>query len=140
MQQEVAGSVNLTAARRLVRVNVAAAIAFILGGSLFALGAAFAQLDIGSRATVNITYLVGGCFFSLGGYAVDPPRQQLERPARLAECGRPVRRDAAVRGQPDRGIRRRTDPAAVRRMDLAARHPRVRVLPRVGTPRAARRG
>ncbi len=40
----------------------------MLGGSLFALGAAFAQLDIGSLATVNITYLVGGCFFSLGGY------------------------------------------------------------------------
>ncbi len=68
MQQEVAGSVNLTAARRPARVNVAAAVAFILGGSLFALGAAFAQLDIGSRATVNITYLVGGVFFSLGGY------------------------------------------------------------------------
>ena len=57
-----------TAARRLVRLNAVAATAFILGGSLFALGAAFAQLDIGSRATVNITYLVGGCFFSLGGY------------------------------------------------------------------------
>jgi hypothetical protein len=52
----------------LVRLNAVAATAFILGGSLFALGAALAQLDIGSRATVNITYLVGGCFFSLGGY------------------------------------------------------------------------
>ncbi len=52
----------------MVRLNAVAATAFILGGSLFALGAALAQLDIGSRATVNITYLVGGCFFSLGGY------------------------------------------------------------------------
>lgn len=68
MQQEVAGLVRLTAARRLVRLNVVAATAFFLGGSLFALGAAFAQLDIGSLPTVNITYLVGGCFFSLGGY------------------------------------------------------------------------
>jgi hypothetical protein len=56
------------AARRLVGLNAVAATAFMLGGSLFALGAAFAQLDVGSRATVNITYLVGGCFFSLGGY------------------------------------------------------------------------
>ena len=46
-----------------------AAVAFVLGGSLFALGAAFAQLEVGTLATVNITYLVGGGFFSLGGYA-----------------------------------------------------------------------
>jgi len=56
------------AARRLVRLNAVAATAFILGGSLFALGAALAQLDIGSLTTVNVTYLVGGFFFSLGGY------------------------------------------------------------------------
>ena len=59
MQQEVAGLVRLTAARRLVRLNVVAATAFFLGGSLFALGAAFAQLDIGSLTTVNVTYLAG---------------------------------------------------------------------------------
>jgi hypothetical protein len=52
----------------LTRVNLAAACAFVLGGSLFALGAAFAQLGI-SGPTVNLTYLVGGFFFSLGGYA-----------------------------------------------------------------------
>ncbi|MGH3457113.1 hypothetical protein [Aeromicrobium sp.] len=51
------------------RLNLVAAVAFILGGSLFALGAVFAQLEVGTLATVNITYLVGGCFFSLGGYA-----------------------------------------------------------------------
>jgi hypothetical protein len=55
--------------RRLIKLNVVAAVAFILGGSLFALGAIFAQLGIGSLATVNITYLVGGFFFSLGGFA-----------------------------------------------------------------------
>lgn len=55
--------------RRSGRLNLVAAVAFILGGSLFALGAAFAQLDVGTLATVNITYLVGGGFFSLGGYA-----------------------------------------------------------------------
>jgi hypothetical protein len=68
MSQGVTGLVRPTAARRLGRLNALAATAFILGGSLFALGAAFAQLDVGSRATVNITYLVGGFFFSLGGY------------------------------------------------------------------------
>jgi hypothetical protein len=56
-------------AGRLIRVNLVAAVAFVVGGSLFALGAVFAQLGVGTLATVNITYLVGGFFFSLGGYA-----------------------------------------------------------------------
>ena len=55
-------------ARRLGRLNVVTAVAFILGGGLFALGAAFAQLEVGTLVTVNTTYLVGGIFFSLGGY------------------------------------------------------------------------
>jgi hypothetical protein len=54
--------------RLLGRLNLVAATAFVLGGSLFALGALFAQLDVGTLATVNTTYLVGGFFFSLGGY------------------------------------------------------------------------
>jgi hypothetical protein len=53
---------------RLTRFNLAAAVAFTLGGSLFALGAVFAQQGVGSLHTVNVTYLVGGFFFSLGGY------------------------------------------------------------------------
>ncbi len=53
----------------VVRVNLVAAVAFTIGGSLFALGALLAQLDIGSTSAVNVTYLVGGFFFSLGGYA-----------------------------------------------------------------------
>jgi hypothetical protein len=53
----------------LTRVNLVAAVAFFIGGSLFALGAVFAQLGLGSQVTVNTTYLVGGFFFSLGGYA-----------------------------------------------------------------------
>ncbi len=56
-------------AATLDRLNLCAAIAFILGGSLFALGAYFAQLDVGSTTTVCVTYLVGGFFFSLGGYS-----------------------------------------------------------------------
>ncbi|MER6939844.1 hypothetical protein ABTX24_11115 [Nocardioides sp. NPDC127514] len=54
--------------RRSTRLNLVAAVAFVLGGSLFALGAAFAQLGVVTLPTVNVTYLVGGCFFTLGGY------------------------------------------------------------------------
>lgn len=57
-----------TLLRRSQRRNVVAAASFTLGGSLFALGAALAQLGVTSLTTVNLTYLVGGVFFSLGGY------------------------------------------------------------------------
>jgi hypothetical protein len=54
--------------RRLGRANLVAATAFILGGALFALGALLAQLDVGSAWDVDVVYLVGGVFFSVGGY------------------------------------------------------------------------
>ena len=57
-----------TAARRLSRLNAVASVSFILGGSLFALGAYFAEMGNVSLTTVNVTYLAGGFFFSLGGY------------------------------------------------------------------------
>ncbi len=63
------GSADHVAPDRLTRINRVAAVAFILGGSLFALGACFAQLGWGSLVAINITYLVGGFFFSSGGYA-----------------------------------------------------------------------
>jgi len=66
--QDPAGGAQLAQTRLLGRLNSVASVAFVLGGSLFALGALFAQLGVGSLATVNITYLVGGFFFSLGGY------------------------------------------------------------------------
>src|SRR4051794_29278027 len=84
-------SVDQAATGPLVRINRVAAVAFILGGSLFALGAAFAQVGVGTLATVNITYLVGGFFFSLGGYAsillvvnaaVDPGQGSTVQPMR----------------------------------------------------------
>ncbi|WP_208322515.1 MULTISPECIES: hypothetical protein [unclassified Mumia] len=57
-----------TTVRRLRRLNVVAAVSFVLGGSLFALGAYLAQAGIGAARTVDDVYLVGGVFFSLGGY------------------------------------------------------------------------
>jgi hypothetical protein len=66
--QDPAGLRQQAQTRLLRRLNLVAAVAFFLGGSLFALGALFAQLDVGTLTTVNITYLVGGFFFSLGGY------------------------------------------------------------------------
>ncbi len=69
MSQQPSDSVEHSMTGRMVRINLVAAVAFILGGSLFALGAVFAQLGIGTLVKVNVTYLVGGFFFSLGGYA-----------------------------------------------------------------------
>ena len=58
-----------TGSARLTTIDSVAAVAFVLGGSLFALGAVLAQLGEVPLLTVNVTYLVGGFFFSLGGYA-----------------------------------------------------------------------
>ncbi len=46
-----------------------AAGAFTIGGSLFALGAAEAQLGSGDATTAASIYFAGGLFFSTGGYA-----------------------------------------------------------------------
>jgi hypothetical protein len=56
-------------ALRLARVNVVAAVSFVLGGSLFALGALLAQTGNDASRNIDLVYLVGGFFFSLGGYA-----------------------------------------------------------------------
>ncbi len=65
-----AGYVEATVdtARRLGRANLVAATAFTIGGTLFAVGALMAQLDLGTLWDVDMVYLVGGVFFSLGGY------------------------------------------------------------------------
>jgi hypothetical protein len=52
---------------RLRRANFAAATAFLVGGSLFAVGAALAQAGF-DQTTCATVYLVGGVFFSTGGY------------------------------------------------------------------------
>jgi hypothetical protein len=56
-------------ATRLRRVNLVAAGAFVAGGSLFALGAAIAQLGSGNATAAASIYFAGGIFFSTGGYA-----------------------------------------------------------------------
>jgi len=56
-------------ARRLARVNLVAAVSFVLGGSLFALGAFLAQTGNDPARNIDLVYLVGGVFFSAGGYA-----------------------------------------------------------------------
>jgi len=53
----------------LRRANGVAAGAFLVGGSLFAIGALLAQADIGGPRLAAVVYLVGGVFFSTGGYA-----------------------------------------------------------------------
>jgi hypothetical protein len=53
--------------RRLRRANTVAATAFLIGGSLFAIGAALAQGGVDATACATV-YLVGGVFFSTGGY------------------------------------------------------------------------
>jgi hypothetical protein len=48
-------------------INAVSATAFVIGGLLFAVGAALAQGDIGGPRLVAGVYLVGGVFFSTGG-------------------------------------------------------------------------
>jgi hypothetical protein len=50
-------------------INAVSATAFVIGGSLFALGAALAQGDAGGPRLAAGVYLAGGVFFSTGGYA-----------------------------------------------------------------------
>jgi hypothetical protein len=54
---------------RLRRVNAVAASAFIAGGSLFAIGAALAQGDVGGPMLPASVFLAGGVFFCIGGHA-----------------------------------------------------------------------
>lgn len=50
------------------RANLVTATSFTVGGSLFAIGALVAQLELASARESAVVYLVGGVFFSLGGY------------------------------------------------------------------------
>jgi hypothetical protein len=48
-------------------VNAISAPAFVIGGSLFAIGAVLSQADVGEPRLAAGVYLVGGVFFSTGG-------------------------------------------------------------------------
>ena len=50
-------------------LNLVAAIAFTIGGSLFALGAALAELGTADPTAPACVYFAGGLFFNTGGYA-----------------------------------------------------------------------
>ncbi|MGN6663728.1 MAG: hypothetical protein ACTHK6_05930 [Solirubrobacterales bacterium] len=66
---EAVGRADAATARRLVRINAVGATAFVAGGSLFALGALLAQAGVGSPRLPAVVFLVGGVFFTTGGYA-----------------------------------------------------------------------
>ncbi|MGA4538796.1 hypothetical protein ACPA54_02220 [Uniformispora flossi] len=53
---------------RLRRLNAIAATAFVVGGALFAAGAAVAQFGSGDATTCASIYFAGGLFFNTGGY------------------------------------------------------------------------
>jgi hypothetical protein len=55
--------------RWLRRVNAVSATAFVLGGSLFAIGAGLSQGDVGGPRLAAAVYLAGGFFFTTGAYA-----------------------------------------------------------------------
>jgi uncharacterized membrane protein len=55
--------------RRLERINAVAATAFVVGGSLFCVGALLAQAHVGGPRLAGTVFLAGGVFFTTGGYA-----------------------------------------------------------------------
>ena len=64
-----AARADLPTAARLRRVNTVSATAFVLGGSLFALGALLAQANVGDPRLPAAVFMVAGCFFTTGAYA-----------------------------------------------------------------------
>ncbi|MFE0515166.1 hypothetical protein [Streptomyces sp. NPDC058964] len=61
-------SADAVALRRLRRLNTIAAVAFTIGGALFALGAGISQFGAGAATSASV-YFAGGLFFNTGGYA-----------------------------------------------------------------------
>jgi len=61
-------SADEVALGRLRRLNAIAAIAFAIGGALFAVGAGVAQFGSGDATTCASIYFAGGLFFNTGGY------------------------------------------------------------------------
>ncbi|WP_331761640.1 hypothetical protein [Streptomyces sp. NBC_01546] len=61
-------STDAKALGRLRRLNTVASSAFVIGGALFALGAAVAQFGSGDAVESAAIYFAGGLFFNTGGY------------------------------------------------------------------------
>ncbi|MET9612144.1 hypothetical protein [Kitasatospora indigofera] len=59
---------DAVALARLRRLNNVASGAFVIGGALFALGAAVAQFGSGDPTVSASVYFAGGLFFNTGGY------------------------------------------------------------------------
>ncbi|HET9592849.1 MAG TPA: hypothetical protein VFP17_08035 [Solirubrobacterales bacterium] len=59
----------MNAGRRLEITNAVAATAFVIGGSLFCLGAVLAQAHVGGPRLAAGVFLAGGVFFTTGGYS-----------------------------------------------------------------------
>jgi len=66
---EERGRADSATRRRLVRINAVAATAFVIGGSLFSIGALLAQAHVGGPRLAAVVFMVGGVFFTTGGYA-----------------------------------------------------------------------
>ena len=138
----------------LRRANAVAAGAFLVGGSLFAIGAALSQAHIGGPRLAAVVYMVGGVFFSTGGYAsvllaINAPHRRRDgswaRAAvalvgartdqlRLPRRRRPLRRHARLRRQPDRLAARRADPDPGGPPGLEPGHHRLPPLPDLRPP------
>ncbi len=75
--------------QRLRRANTIAATAFLVGGALFAIGAALAQAGVDETVCATV-YLIGGVFFSIGGYT--SVLQVVNEPERGRDAGASVTR------------------------------------------------
>jgi len=67
--EEAKGTADDATRRRLIRINAVAATAFVIGGSLFSIGALLAQAHVGGPKLAAAVFMVGGVFFTTGGYA-----------------------------------------------------------------------
>ncbi len=77
--------------RRLRLINAVAATAFVIGGSLFCLGAFLAQAHVGGPRLAAAVFMVGGVFFTTGGYA---------SVLQVANAPREAGADGVVRAEP----------------------------------------
>lgn len=68
-EEKAHGSADAATKRRLTRINAVAATAFVIGGSLFSIGALLAQAHVGGPRLAAAVFMVGGIFFTIGGYA-----------------------------------------------------------------------